>query len=34
MRALLTSLAILFAFLTLDKPSGDPSARKIPGTPK
>jgi putative heme-binding domain-containing protein len=24
----------LFAFLTLDRPPGDPGARKIPGTPK
>ena len=27
-------IADLFAFLTLDKPPGDPSARKIPGTPR
>jgi putative heme-binding domain-containing protein len=27
-------LADLFAFLTLDKPLGDPSARPIPGTPQ
>jgi len=27
-------IADLFAFLVLDKPPGDPSARKIPGTPK
>jgi putative heme-binding domain-containing protein len=26
-------IADLFAFLTLDKPPGDPAARKIPGTP-
>ena len=26
-------IADLFAFLTLDKPPGDPTARKIPGTP-
>ncbi len=27
-------LADLFAFLTLDKPPGDPNARPLPGTPK
>ena len=27
-------IADLFAFLTLDKPPGDPTARKIPGAPK
>ncbi len=27
-------IADLFAFLTLDKPPGDPAARKIPGAPK
>jgi putative heme-binding domain-containing protein len=27
-------IADLFAFLTLDKPPGDPTAKKIPGTPK
>ncbi len=26
-------LADLFAYITLDKPPGDPAARPIPGTP-
>ncbi len=29
----LKDLADLFDYLTLDKPPGDPSARRIPGTP-
>ncbi|HKA56039.1 MAG TPA: hypothetical protein VKJ47_20495, partial [Candidatus Binatia bacterium] len=27
-------IADLFAFLTLDKPPSDPTAKRIPGTPK
>ena len=27
-------IADLFAFLVLDKPPSDPTARRIPGTPK